>query len=196
MEKKLKPFVLFRGGLLASRFNLTYMLTFMLTLVSISLSAISLSACGFQPLYATNSRADIVATLSQISIEAPDTRETQFVTNALYLSLSSSQKPVYRLKLSSSSSIADLAIERDSRVTRANYRQTVKYELMEIKTNQTIITGSSSHAASYNKVASEFANDQAKLNASQRTAKAIAQDIKLQIAVKLKKNERLHRRQE
>ena len=126
--------------------------------------------------------------LGGILIDAPSDRETQLITNALSLTLPANKKNVYKLSLTSSSAVSDLAIERDSRVTRANFSQRVKFELIDITTRQTILQGTSTSAASYNKVASEFANDQAQLNARERTAKAIAEDMKMQMALALKKN--------
>lgn len=147
-----------------------------------------LAGCGFEPLYATKTDSNIATALNSISVAAPGDRETQLVANALYLGFNSQGPARYRLHLESKSSVANLAIESDSRVTRANYRQTVIFELSHIKTSQTVLKGSSSRAASYNKVASEFANDQAELNARERTSKAIAEDIKMQIALKLKQD--------
>ncbi|MGC6503549.1 MAG: hypothetical protein ACON5L_01775 [Parvibaculales bacterium] len=151
---------------------------------------LTLSGCGFEPLYATRSGEHNAAfALDGITIAAPENRETQLVTNALYLGLDSQGPVRYTLRLESSSSASDLAIESDSRVTRANYRQTVTFELSDIETGQTVVQGRSTRAASYNKVASEFANDQAELNARERTSKAIAEDIKMQIMLQLKQGD-------
>lgn len=151
--------------------------------------ALMLTGCGFEPLYASKPDSDVAAALSSISVDAPEDRETQLVTNALFLGLNTTGakgEARYSLRLKSVSSVSNLAIERDSRVTRANYRQTVSYALSDIKTGRIVLKGNSTRAASYNKVASEFANDQAELNARERTSKAIAEDIRMQIALKLK----------
>ncbi len=119
--------------------------------------------------------------------EAPKNRDVQLVRNMRFiLTISPGPNPLYRLSLESSDSISNLAIERDSRVTRANFRQSVNFTLSDIKTGQPIIEGTSTRAASYNKVASEFANDQAEADARKRTSLAIAEDIRLQLILALK----------
>ncbi|MGC6476005.1 MAG: hypothetical protein ACON41_05140 [Parvibaculales bacterium] len=155
-------------------------------LIALSVAALFVAGCGFTPLYSNAGTGQSGDLLASIQLDAPKNRDIQLVRNALYLTMSPGPNPLYRLTLKSRDSISNLAIERDSRVTRANFSQTVQFKLTDIKTGQTLFSGTSTRAASYNKVASEFANDQAEADARKRTSLAIAEDIRLQLLLALR----------
>ena len=178
MEKRLKKSLLSPGGLLISSFRAVCL---PLTL------SLSLAGCGFEPLYAEKSRAaSLSAQLSHIRIAPADDRTTQLLRNELMKKLNPSAAALWHLTLTTSTTISDLAIEADSRVTRANYLVDAHFELTNIKTKKTLAKGRSFASASYNKVASEFANETAARNARLRGVKIIADDILLKIAIALK----------
>ncbi len=182
MAKKLKKSLLSPGGLLISSFKAT---------VLCATISLSLSGCGFEPLYAEKSRTANLATslsgqLSHIRIAPSDDRTTQLLRNELVKKFNPSAAALWHLTLTTSTTISDLAIEADSRVTRANYLVDAHFELTNIKTQKTLAKGRSFASASYNKVASEFANETAAQNARLRGVKIIADDILLKIAIALK----------
>jgi len=144
-----------------------------------------LSGCGFAPLYTQKESVSHITTLSKIEIAPPAGRIAQIVRNRLIEKMNPKGNAEYELRFGASPSIANLAIEPDSRVTRVNYRLTVTYNLLDMKTQQTIANGKTVASASYNKVASEFANRAAEQNASRRTAQTVADQLVLQLSVAL-----------
>jgi len=144
-----------------------------------------LGGCGFTPLYVEKGSISHITTPSKITIEEPGGRIAQIVRNRLIEKINPSGEAYYKLSFNASPSIANLAIERDSRVTRVNYRLTVKYRLVDIETENLIAKGSTVASASYNKVASEFANKAAEQNAGKRTAQTVADQLVLQLTVAL-----------
>lgn len=154
-----------------------------------SLLSFGLSACGFQPLYAERDGVpSLTARLSNIQIAKTNDRATQILRVELFKKLNAGGTPKYRLSLSTRASISDLAIEADSRVTRANYLVNADYVLTHIETGQTVTSGRHFASASYNKVPSEFANNTAEQNARLRGLKLIANDILLNLAIALDEN--------
>jgi len=144
-----------------------------------------LGACGFAPLYTQKESVSHITTLSKIEIAPPAGRIAQIVRNRLIEKMNPKGNAEYELRFGVSPSIANLAIEPDSRVTRVNYRLTVNYRLLDMKTQQMIANGKTMASASYNKVASEFANRAAEQNASRRTAQTVADQLILQLSVAL-----------
>ena len=181
MASRLKKSLLCRGGLLISSFRAVCgrgVLCATLTL--------SLAGCGFAPLYSDKSTAHLATQFSHIALAPTDNRTTQLLRNELVKKLNPTNAPLWRLTLTTSTTISDLAIEADSRVTRANYLVDAHFELTNIKTQETLAKGRSFASASYNKVSSEFSNATAAENARMRGVKTIADDILLKIAIALK----------
>lgn len=186
MENKLKKLLLCRNGLS----TLSFRLKTPAKIIGVIALALNLTACGFAPLYAGKQNSDgtsLMTNLQHITLAPTRDRLTQQLRLQLYKKINTAQKqqPHYRLSLTTTGTISNLAIESDSRVTRANYLIKAGFELTEITTHQTVIKGRSFASASYNRTASEFANKTAERNAQLRGIKTIADDILLKVAIAL-----------
>jgi len=115
--------------------------------------------------------------MSTITIDAPTDRRTQLVRNALLQRLQPGDKSAYRLSLKVTETISDLAIQADSRATRASFRLVVRYSLYAVEKGETVVNGTVTATASYNEVKSEFANRSAEDDSRRRTANDAADKI-------------------
>lgn len=152
------------------------------------LVALALPACGFTPMYADRAGgANIAADLSMLDVEAPGTRVGRELKYGLLDILSSSgnppANPTYRVELAPSMYQEDLSIERDAEVTRKNVVLVVPFRLIDTGTGKAVLRSVARSRTSYNRVESEFANITAARDAELRVAKAVAEDIKLQLGI-------------
>lgn len=158
-----------------------------LALAMLLLAAPALASCGFTPLYAERGAASVSADLSALDVRAPDTKLGRELKYNLLDLLSGSgnppSNPAYVVELAPTVYDEDLAIERDADVTRKNMVMVVPFRLVDTATNKIVMRSTARSRSSYNRVDSEFANIVAAQDAERRIARAIADDIKLQLSI-------------
>jgi LPS-assembly lipoprotein len=148
-----------------------------------------LSACGFEPLYATNESASKPALLSVrlAEVKASDIA-TPVVTRALARRTASAAKESeaeYDLVVTVREQAQQLAVQIDDSVTRYNYRLLADYVLTP-RDGGDKIEGEAEAVASFNVVASQYstlyAEDAAREKAARSLAEKIERDILLAFA--------------
>lgn len=148
--------------------------------------AILLSACGWTPLYApTPYGLQTSAELGQITIPAPRNRLEQRIRNNLISMMSPGglpAYPAYRLEILPIVTTNQVLIQRDTDARRIQYRLNVRYRLFDVARDELLTKGTSFSVVSYNRVVSEFANVRAKLNAQEKTTRAVSEDIRTRLA--------------
>ena len=146
---------------------------------------LSVSACGFQPLYGTSPTGSNVATeLSAVAIDEQDTRLGQLIRNDLLSTMSGTAAGAtrYRLQLMALDGTKTM-IENDNEDTRRfNYRVNVAYRLIDRHTGQELNSGKTFSQVSYDRTTSDFSNVQAETNAMERAAKEVGSDIRTRLA--------------
>lgn len=153
---------------------------------------LTLSAC--QPLYTSpdGSIGSSNSALSSISVTQVDTRTAQQVRNHLIFLLSSGitpLNPAYELKIRVSSNATTSASRLDATgKTAGSVLTTVSYELYDTSKNAVSYRGKRSASASFDQTSQSFANERAKRDAENRSAKAVAEQIRLAIAGDLSTN--------
>ena len=165
-------------------------------LAALLLVALALPACGFTPLYAEHSdRAGIAAELALLDVKAPENDIGRALKYDLLDILSSSgnppANPAYRVELVPSLYEEDVAIERDADVTRKNVVLVVPFRLVDTATDKPVLRSVARTRTSCNRVDSEFANITAARDARERAAKAVAEDIKLQLGIHFNRQPRM-----
>ena len=85
--------------------------------------------------------------------------------------------------LSPSTYEEDVAIQQDASVTRKNIVLLVGFKLRRYGEDKPLLSSIARSRTSYNRVDSEFANIVASQDGLQRSAKMVADDIKLQLGV-------------
>lgn len=157
------------------------------------ISAVSLllliNACGFQPLYSSHEGSKQVSQKLAATYVMPiDGRVGQIVRNELLDRVSPGGSPArskYRLQVKLSEKKQGLAIDTDDSTNRYNLTIYAKYSLMNSTGKDVIYRGTAQSIASYNVVASDFANLSAEKNARKRSALVVAEEIHRQLSVYL-----------
>ncbi len=147
-----------------------------------------LGACGFKPLYGTDSTSPGVANdLASVNIPEPQNRLTQLIRNDLVSTMrpaGTAEPDRYRLDIQASAtedrSIEDSSNSRSAR--RATMRVMASFELKDMSGGKTVYKGRTFSNVSYDDVGQSFADMQAKTNAVERGAHEIALDIRTRLA--------------
>jgi LPS-assembly lipoprotein len=167
-----------------------------LRLLAIALLAAPAAGC-FQPMYAehTDGTPDLRDKLSGVEIPpvdkpnaSPEARVGVQIRNALAFKLygnATGMPPLYRLVLRFSSSRSSLMVDVNTGLpTSENYGIDAQYNLIEIASGKSVMTGSTFSRVSYDMPGSyqRFARARAYRDAEDRAAEEIAENIKTRLA--------------
>ena len=149
---------------------------------------LSLSACQVRPLYSTTATSgqSLATELSTISIARANTRVEQEVRNHLIFAFNGGADPVtpdYELKIKLKDSLSNLAIESGtglSQTTRVKLE--VDYQLIRLSDKAITTKGTSFFTAEYARSSQRFANERAQIDAENRAAEQVANDIHLRLS--------------
>ena len=144
-----------------------------------------LSACGFEPLYATRDGRSAAGDLAEIRINAIPDRVGQQLRNELLDRLTPrgpAPRQLYALDIKVSESRSELDLRRDTTSTFAKLDLTADFRLIEIATGKVVLSGQSKFASSYNLLRQTFANISAAEDARARGAREISDDLRLRLA--------------
>jgi len=159
----------------------------MFAIIAVALT-ITLSACGFRPLYGTPSGAaqSTAAELNQIyvhQINDSTSRTGHMVYQKLEQALRQSgtgidrnSAPKYQLLMRIDQQEEGVAIEPDETLTRLNIRLVATYELRDIA-NNVLTKGTSQAIGTYNVVANQYASHIGKQDAAERASTILVADI-------------------
>ena len=155
-------------------------------LVSSIALVVSLGACGFQPLYGTSTTgAHVSSQLAAITVDQQNTRTGQLIRNEILSSIGNNgtgEPTRYRLGFTSSADDADRVKTFDSDVVRKSYQLSVKYTLSDTASGKVVHKGNTFSHIPYDKTIAPFSNYQAKINATERAAKEVGNDIRTRLA--------------
>ncbi|MGH1352866.1 MAG: hypothetical protein ACRBBN_18985 [Methyloligellaceae bacterium] len=174
----------------------------------IALTAASLSACSFQPLYGTTaSGSKLTEELKSVSISKIPGRVGQRIRNELIYQVTNGGAPLpplYRLELAVRESDTSTLVQRTGDAQGQIYRLDVAFKLIRLRDKKVIYKGSSYARAAYDKSffkAQEKANPsdktqyeqinpayggvRARINAENRASKSLAEEIKVRLAAYL-----------
>ena len=162
-------------------------------------AALSLSGCGFRPLYADRSGgtgvADDVATVRVASI--PD-RTGQILRNELIDRLNPSGEPTdprYALEVRVAVAELGLGIRKDETATRTTLRFRSSFGLRDSASGAIVYSSRVTAATSYNVVASDYATIASERAARRRGLILVAESIALRLAAYFNRLRSLRRRQ-
>jgi len=147
--------------------------------------AVSLGACGYQPLYGTSTAGSRVSTqLSSIAVEPQNTRTGQLIRNEILASIGndSGKFSKYRLAFTPTANDENTVRTFGSDVLRKSYQLSVKYTLADAASGKVVHKGNTFARVSYDKTAAPFADYQAQINAQERAAKVVGNDIRTRLA--------------
>lgn len=154
--------------------------------------ALSVAACGFTPVYGTQSeKAGVQAHLSDIKISNIPNREGQYLRNLLvdnFYRYGYPANPRFLLNIDPiNESSADLDITKTADSTRAQLSLSTQIRLFEQGSDKELINRSLRAVTSYNILASEFATRVAEQNAREAALNDLARQIETRIALYFKR---------
>ena len=152
-----------------------------------ALAAAALSACTVQPLYApTVAGTSVIASLGNITIDPADDRLSQEVRNQLIFQLNGGKgQPAnanYHMKLVVASSKSSLGVTPVATAPAYSITVAATYEVRSIADDKVVLRSTSRRSASYDRVNQLYANDRAELDAENRAASLVAEDIRTHLA--------------
>lgn len=151
----------------------------------INMAGMSLSGCGFEPLYGERNAPELSSLFSTIQIQQPGNNPVNDLNNAVYNALAKTLKPKgkprYRLDVVAESNKVGVLMDNNSREARTRLMLKVHYSLYDIVEGTISTSGSASSSTSFNVNVSEYANLVALESAEARAAKAVAEKIVLKL---------------
>jgi LPS-assembly lipoprotein len=145
--------------------------------------SLMLTGCNYRPLYSNGADGKGVAVaLAGIAIDEQKTRAGQIVRNNLISSFGSGGSSQYILRLVPDEKKQQISSDAVQKLTRQRYRLNMKYELADVKSGETVASGSSFSNVSFDTVEQPIADLRAAENARERAAREVAEDIRLRLA--------------
>ena len=160
--------------------------------VGAALLASGLGGC-IQPLYGTLGPGGLQSELQSIRIEPIPDRFGHYLEKELLFAFNgtgSEVVPKYRLVVTIKQKVQAPTIDTvTARATSATVIGDAEYELFDLQKPQPVITGVAFSVESYDRYSQRLSNIRAARDAEQRDAKAIAEQIRTQIAARLASRE-------
>ena len=156
-----------------------------LTAIAVALP-LTLTGCGFQPLYGSKSVGAVDEELKRVKIQVIADRIGQQTHNYLLDRLNRKgrpAKPLYLLEIRLTVTKSKLGVERDETATRAKLVLVADLQLSDINTKEVLLTRSARSSNSYNIVDSAVATRSAEADATDRAAREVSEDIRVMLSL-------------
>jgi LPS-assembly lipoprotein len=153
-----------------------------LVVITASLAALGLAACGFTPLYATRGLAP---GLSSIEVKVPQGRLAYLLSESLNddLARDRDQPAVYRLDLTVSSAVFARGLNLDETAAYYEDHVIVDYRLVEIATGRVMKTGTQPVEVTYAATNIPYAGIAAQEDSQKRAADEAADRIRTDLGI-------------
>ncbi len=150
--------------------------------------ALTISACGFQPLYGRGDGQALstVEHMAAIRIEPLPDRIGQQMHNLLRDRLNpvgQPRTPGYRLDVRLRETRQELGIRKDETATRANLVLSASFKLTELSSSRVLLRGNTSSVNSYNILTSQFATSFSESDARGRALRELSDDIRTRLGI-------------
>jgi LPS-assembly lipoprotein len=156
--------------------------------IGLVVAALGLSACGFHPLYATNTASStspqVTEALSAVTITPIADRDGVRLRQALRERMQPqglSNAPRYALSVQLVSQVQELGVRRDATASHANLIYTARFSLTE--GGRRIYGDTVQSIVSYNILDDQYATVTAVGNAGDRAIKQVGDEIKMRLAI-------------
>jgi len=149
-----------------------------------------LAGCGFQPLLGRQTGASVTDNLAAIRVAPIPDRSGQLLRNALLDSLTprgaAAVAAQYTLSIRLQEPRQTIALRRDDVISRSSYAAVATFDLVD-RQGRKIATGTSTFTTDYEITVSEYATRASLEDARSRVLVLIADDIRNQLALALKR---------
>jgi LPS-assembly lipoprotein len=147
---------------------------------------LALSACGYQPLYATrDDGSSVVQELAEVNVQQQDTRVGQLVRNEIVKSIRPAGVNAadrYYLKFEAKGETQTLINTSDTVHRRLAYNLSASFTLVDAQSQQTVFSGRAFSKVPYDRLNASFANVQARTNAEEQAARQVGQEMRTRLA--------------
>ena len=151
-------------------------------------AGLGLSGCGFEPLYAqrdgdVSTPSDEMAAIRILPLED---RVGQQMHNFLRDRLNPRGQPTaprYELRVTLTELRADLGIRKDETATRGNLTMSASFELLDVQSRATLVSGLSRSTNSFNILEDQFATLFSENDARERALRELSDDIRLRLGI-------------
>ncbi|MBZ9938010.1 LPS assembly lipoprotein LptE [Mesorhizobium sp. BR1-1-16] len=153
------------------------------------------AGCVVRPVYMPTAAGGApAADLSAIAVDQVGDRVSQEVRNNLIFAFTGGKPapaPRFNLSISVSNSEARLGFEKDETAPAYQVTVAVRFELKDLASGRSIIRSTASGVASYDRSNQNFANERARIDAENRAAQAVADQMQLRLAIALAKEAKI-----
>jgi len=151
----------------------------MISRIALLALALTLSACGLQPLYGGGGSGTVAASLRTIEVGPIEGQTGWLVRNKLVdrLGESGSAAPAYRLDVKLDDNITGFGIRGDRAVTRERRTLRARYQLVSLANGTVVLDATAGSDAGIDVVSSEYATVAAEQTAVERLADVVADQI-------------------
>jgi len=155
-------------------------------LLTVLAASLQLSACGFQPLYASGGVATVTDELSLVDVAVIPNRSGQILRNHLIQGLNTGGRPAdpeYELRVDLRERQVDLGIDKTDSAQRANLVITARISLLTAADDQEVLNRRVGIITSYSILVDEYATQSAQKDARDRALRQLGSDIRTQLAL-------------
>lgn len=157
--------------------------------IGLAIAATSLAGCQVRPLYADlspNDGSSVQGELKRVAVAGTANRQLQQFRREMIFRLyggGEQERAAYVLTYTMSTRSAALAVPvQIDEPSAISLTLSIDFVLTEVATGLTLLTGTSFATASYDYSSQRFANTRARIDAEDRVAKAVAQDVSNRLA--------------
>jgi LPS-assembly lipoprotein len=151
-----------------------------------ALAACLLLAGCFKPMYGSieNGSSPVIEELSRVNVAPIPGRVGQRVRNELLYAFSAGDATdtLYKLVVTLKEGTEGTVLQRTGEAVTETYELRANFTLIDVETGKVLHGGSSVSRASYDRTTQLFANQRAALDAEDRAAKVVAENVKTRIA--------------
>lgn len=145
-----------------------------------------IGACQFQPLYGTATSGGALQDVMK-SVEVPQIpgRVGQRVRNELIFGTTGGgypAEPQYRLSIVIRESVSAILVEQTGDAQGQQYHLEANFQLVRLTDNSVVLQGHSKSRTAFDKFEQIYANVRAQIDAENRAARVVADDIKTRLA--------------
>lgn len=139
---------------------------------------LTLSGCGLRPLYLDGGSGTVAQGLSQIEIAPVAGRTGYLLRDALKNRLGNvAGTPRFRLNIVVDDEVQGFGVRADDAVTREQRRLRTRYQLVDVRTGETVLDATAGSDAGIDVVSSEYATVAAENTAVERLAEIVADQM-------------------
>jgi LPS-assembly lipoprotein len=155
------------------------------------LAAVPLAGCGLHPMYAGGGTGEVARAIGSVTVAPIEGKAGYLVRNALSdrLGAAGHSTARYRLDVRLDEKLTGMIVQSDNAVSRERSVMRARYQLVDLATGAILLDATADADAGIDIVSSEYAVIAAEQTAQENLATAIANQIVIRVATRLRRDE-------